>query len=141
MVVIPSEKEEQKALVTRCHNEGIMIISIENSLQMPINAILDIVKPYVKSNQLESIKKQLTRLMSILTSKRYSQGLYKGICDLFLPEYQLFIEMKKREGGVVSKEQLECHERLRNYGYTVVVAKGAAEAWKIIVDKKNKIDV
>lgn len=136
--LIPSEKEEQKALVTRCHNEGIMIISIENSLQMPINAILDIVKPYVKSNQLESIKKQLTRLMSILTSKRYAQGMLVGVPDLFLPSFQLFIEMKKREGGVVSKEQQECHERLRGFGYIVVVAKGAKEAWNAIQIEMEK---
>ena len=42
------EQEEQKALVTRCQMEGITIISIENSLQFPVNAVLDIVKPYCK---------------------------------------------------------------------------------------------
>lgn len=73
------EQEEQKALVTRCHMEGIYIVSTENSLQFPINAILDILKPFLKINQLEIIKKKLQLLMSKLTNKRYSQGMKKVI--------------------------------------------------------------
>lgn len=112
---IPSEHEEQKDLVNRCKQENIFIFAIPNGVYLK--------KDFAQLNKLKA------------------EGLVKGIPDLFVPKYKLFIEMKRRQGGVVSKEQLECHERLRNYGYTVVVAKGAAEAWKIIVDKKNKIDV
>ena len=86
------EQEEQKALVTRCHMEGIYIVSTENSLQFPINAILDILKPFLKINQLEIIKKKLQLLMSKLTNKRYSQGMKKGYPDLFIPEYKLYID-------------------------------------------------
>ena len=132
------EQEEQKALVTRCHMENIGVISIENSLQFPVNAVLDIVKPYVTITALESIKTRLHKLMSMLTNKRYSQGMLKGCPDLFLPELKLFIELKRRDGGVVSAEQLKVHKILRNYGYKVEVCHGAKEAYETICKYKNK---
>lgn len=126
------EQEEQKALVTRCQMEGIIIISIENSLQFPVNAVLDIVKPYCKITAIDSIKERLNKLMATLTNKRYAQGMLKGCPDLFLPEYRLFIEMKRRDGGVVSLEQQKVHKILKVMGYEVVVCHGAKSAWQII---------
>ena len=132
------EQEEQKALVTRCHMEKITIISIENSLQFPINAVLDIVRPYVNISAIETIKNRLQKLMSMLTNKRYSQGMLKGCPDLFIPEFNLFIELKKRDGGVVSAEQLKVHKILRSYGYKVEVCHGAKEAWQAIENERKK---
>lgn len=132
------EQEEQKAFVTRCHMENIGVISIENSLQFPVNAVLDIVKPYVKITALESIKTRLQKLMSMLTSKRYSQGMFKGCPDLFLPQFDLFIEMKRRDGGVVSLEQKKVHEWLRHLGYKVEVCHGAKEAWQAVENERKK---
>ena len=131
------EQEEQKALVTRCQMERITIISIENSLQFPINAVLDIVKPYVNLAAIDTIKNRLQKLMSMLTNKRYTQGMLKGCPDLFIPEFNLFIELKRRDGGVVSAEQLKVHKILRNYGYKVEVCHGAKEAWKTIEKVRN----
>lgn len=138
MNLIPDEAEEQKALVTRCHNESIMIISIENSLQIPINAIIDIIRPYVKVGTLERIKIKINKLMAILTNKRYAQGMLKGVPDLFLPDFNLFIEMKRREGGIVSKEQLECHKELIKRDYKVEVCHGANIAWQVIEKERGK---
>lgn len=132
------EQEEQKALVTRCQMEGITIINIENSLQFPINAVLDIVKPYVNLAAIDTIKNRLQKLMSMLTNKRYSQGMLKGCPDLFLPEFDLFIEMKRRDGGVVSLEQKKVHKILKNYGYKVEVCHGAKEAWQVIENERKK---
>lgn len=132
------EQEEQKALVTRCQMEGITIISIENSLQFPINAVLDIVKPYVSLAAMETIKIKLQKLMSMLTNKRYSQGMLKGCPDLFFPEFDLFIELKRRDGGVVSAEQFKVHKLLRSYGYKVEVCHGAKEAWQVIENERKK---
>lgn len=132
------EQEEQKALVTRCNMEKITIISIENSLQFPINAVLDIVKPYVNIAAIETIKNRLQKLMSMLTNKRYTQGMLKGCPDLFIPEFNLFIELKRRDGGVVSAEQLKVHKLLRNYGYKVEVCHGAKEAWQVIENERKK---
>ena len=131
------EQEEQKALVARCQMEGITIISIENSLQFPINAILDIVKPYVNIVAIEAITLKLQKLMSMLTNKRYSQGMLKGCPDLFFPEFNLFIELKRRDGGVVSLEQKKVHKILRNYGYKVEVCHGAKEAWQVIENSRG----
>lgn len=132
------EQEEQKALVTRCQMERITIISIENSLQFPINAVLDIVKPYVNLAAIDTIKNRLQKLMSMLTNKRYSQGMLKGCPDLFFPEFNLFIELKRRDGGVVSLEQKKVHKILRNYGYKVEVCHGAKEAWQAIENERKK---
>ena len=117
--------------------EGIYIVSTENSLQFPINAVLDILKPFLKINQIEIIKKKLQLLMSQLTNKRYSQGMKKGYPDLFIPEYKLYIELKRRYGGVVSLEQMACHKKLRSFGYEVAVCHGAKEAYETVCKYKK----
>lgn len=132
------ESAEQKALVTRCRMEDIPIISIENSLQFPIDAIIDIIKPYIKLTAIEPIKIKLNKLMNMLTNKRYSQGMLKGCPDLFIPGFDLFIEMKRRDGGVVSAEQLKVHKLLKKYGYKVEVCHGAKAAW-LIIEKERKL--
>ena len=128
----PDEKAEQKALVTRCKAEKIDVIGIENSLQFPISAILDIVRPFIRYDQMKKIEIALNKLMAILTNKRYSQGMFQGCPDLFFPEYRLFIEMKRRNGGICSEQQLKAHARLRKLGYIVEVCHGANKAWPII---------
>ena len=132
------EKEEQKALVTRCKMEGIMVIGIENSLQFPIDAVLDIIKPYSNPVAISCIKEKLKKLMSMLINKRYAQGMLKGCPDLFIPQFDLFIEMKRRDGGVVSAEQEKVHKELRNIGYKVKVCHGAKEAWQAIENERKK---
>lgn len=107
---IPSEHEEQKALINKCKQENIFIFAIPNGVHLK--------KDYAQLNKLKA------------------EGLINGIPDLFIPQYYLFIEMKKREGGIVSKEQQKCHECLRSYGYTVIVAKGAKCAWQAIQESK-----
>jgi len=46
----------------------------------------------------------------------------------------LFIELKRRHGGVVSREQKEIHKLLRAQGYRVEVCKGADAAIQAIID-------
>lgn len=105
----PTEHAEQVAFVARCRRENIFVFSIPNGVNLSDSKL--------RFAEMEKLK---------------AEGLVKGIPDLFLPQFQLFIEMKKRQGGVVSKEQLECHEKLRACGYTVVVARGAKCAWQEI---------
>lgn len=128
----PDEKAEQKALIVRCAIEKVLVISIENSLQFPITAVLDIIRPFVNFRQLKTIENQLNQLMAILTNKRYAQGMLKGCPDLFFPLFKLFIEMKRRNGGICSDEQLKVHAKLRKCGYTVEVCHGALNAWQVI---------
>jgi len=56
------------------------------------------------------------------------EGVRKGVPDLFVPSLQLFIEMKRQKGGVVSPEQKRWIEHLLDSGYYCIVAKGAADA-------------
>lgn len=72
------------------------------------------------------------------------EGLRAGVPDMFLPvlrgigigqlELGLFVELKRTRGGRVSAEQLEWHERLRDNGYCVVVARGAEQAIDAMCD-------
>lgn len=78
--------------------------------------------------------------------KMRRQGAVKGWPDIFLAvpdvdwdgdfevrtEYGLFIELKRRCGGVVSPEQHEIHALLREQGYLVEVCRGADEAIVVI---------
>ena len=69
-------------------------------------------------------------------------GAVKGWPDLMLPVFKrdsggvlyngLFIELKRRRGGVVSPEQVIVQTRLRAEGYCVHVCKGADEAIRVI---------
>jgi hypothetical protein len=71
--------------------------------------------------------------------KMKKAGNIKGWPDLFLPvpcesqhgQYYccgLFIELKRRRGGVVSSDQQAVHDLLREQGYRVEVCRGADEA-------------
>ena len=72
--------------------------------------------------------------------KMKKEGVKAGVPDLFIPEWRLFIEMKTRDGGVVSASQKSMINYLRSVGYTVEVAKGCEEAIKIVCDfVKNKV--
>lgn len=134
------EQAEQKALVTRCKMENIEVIGIENSLQFPINAILDIVKPYLSERELQIVKKRLQVLMAQLVEKRKNLGMRIGTPDLFIPKYHTFIELKKRDGGKPSKEQLEMQAILRSYGYTSEIIHGSKSAWELIERQRERYE-
>ena len=51
-----------------------------------------------------------------------------GVPDLFIPEWQLWIEMKRTKGGSVSMEQKDWMLYLQKVGYCVKVCKGAEDA-------------
>ena len=72
---------------------------------------------------------------SIHTAKLLKEeGVVPGIPDLFIPEWKIFIEMKRTKGGVVSKEQKAMIAYLQEIGYTAFVASGSTEASKKILD-------
>lgn len=66
------------------------------------------------------------------------QGVRAGVPDIFLPcpnpiHMGLFIEMKRRERGEVSKAQHEWIAELNKAGYRAVVCKGWEEAREEII--------
>ena len=70
--------------------------------------------------------------------QRMEVGLKSGVPDMFLPVarcglHGLFIELKRRKGGVVSKTQREWMDALAAQGYGVALAYGAGET-KIAIE-------
>ena len=57
-----------------------------------------------------------------------AEGVLPGVPDLFIPEWRIWVEMKRTKGGSVSKDQKELHKYLASVGYCVIVAKGCEEA-------------
>lgn len=71
--------------------------------------------------------------------KMKKAGAIKGWPDVMLPveseSYNgLFIELKRRRGGIVSQDQQAVHDLLREQGYRVEVCCGADEAICVISD-------
>jgi hypothetical protein len=56
------------------------------------------------------------------------EGTVKGIPDLFIPAWRLWVEMKRKKGGVLSPDQKEIIEYLKRVHYSVIVGKGAEDA-------------
>jgi hypothetical protein len=69
-----------------------------------------------------------------------SEGVLAGIPDLFIPEWRLWIEMKRAKGGRVSNEQKEFKIYLEKVGYEVIICKGAEDAMCKIQTFLNKKD-
>lgn len=58
------------------------------------------------------------------------EGVSPGVPDLFVPEWGLWIEMKRASGGVVSAVQKDWHRYLRDIGQRVIVAHGCKDAMR-----------
>ena len=58
----------------------------------------------------------------------------RGIPDLFIPEWRLWVEMKRKTGGRLSTEQKSMINYLQNIGYTVIVGIGAGDASRQVLE-------
>lgn len=98
----PSEHEEQAGFVRwfRDRFPGVLIFAIPNGEHRAV-----------------SVARRLK-----------AEGVVPGVPDLFVPEWRLWIEMKRIKGGRLSDEQKEIIQRLEAIGYTVIVGKGARDA-------------
>ena len=65
------------------------------------------------------------------------EGVMRGVPDLFVPAWGLWIEMKRTKGGVVSVEQADWIEYLQGLGYAAVVCRGCDEA-KVVSEKHRR---
>lgn len=63
-----------------------------------------------------------------VAAKMKATGVVKGVPDLFIPAWRLWIEMKRVKGGSLSKEQKDWIQYLESVGYRVIVGKGAEDA-------------
>lgn len=66
--------------------------------------------------------------------KLRAEGVSPGVPDLYVPAWGLWIEMKRRTGGVLSAAQKDWIEYLRSIGQTVFVCAGAVEARRMITE-------
>jgi hypothetical protein len=57
-----------------------------------------------------------------------AEGVSAGVPDLCIPAHSLWVEMKRRKGGTVSKDQKDWIEYLESAGHRVIVSRGADEA-------------
>lgn len=71
-----------------------------------------------------------------------SEGVMRGVPDLFVPEWSLWIEMKRIKGGRLSPEQRDWKRYLEEVGNTVFVAFGCEHAMELVdnfvVDMENR---
>lgn len=63
-----------------------------------------------------------------VAAKMKATGVVKGVPDLFVPAWHLWIEMKRTKGGSLSQEQKDWRDYLQSVGYWVIVGKGADDA-------------
>ncbi len=56
------------------------------------------------------------------------EGTVRGIPDLFIPEWKVWVEMKRTKGGSLSPEQKNIIIYLKSVGYQVLVCKGFLDA-------------
>ena len=72
---------------------------------------------------------------AISVAKRLKmEGVVRGIPDLFVPAWTLWIEMKRVSGGRLSTEQRQMIKYLEGIGHTVIIGKGAGDASKQVLD-------
>jgi len=63
-----------------------------------------------------------------------AEGVSKGVPDLFIPAYNLWVEMKRVKGGRLSPDQVNWMHYLKDVGHSCLVCYGAEDA-KQQIDK------
>jgi len=64
----------------------------------------------------------------VTATKMKATGTLPGVPDLHIPALNLWIEMKKAQGGSVSVVQKIMHDYLRSIGHTVIIGRGFEHA-------------
>lgn len=67
------------------------------------------------------------------------EGVLRGVPDLFIPEWRLWIEMKRIKGGVLSPEQKDWIEYLKNNDYVCMVGYGCEGAIREVEEWRKEI--
>jgi len=75
---------------------------------------------------------------SIGAGKKFkAEGVVAGVPDLFIPAWDVWVEMKRKTGGRLSPDQKEMIKYLESEGYKVIVGKGATDASRQIMEAKD----
>ena len=71
---------------------------------------------------------------SLATAGRLkAEGVSSGVPDLFIPEWKMWIEIKRSKGVSLSLEQKDWIKYLESVGFIFVVGKGAENAKQQII--------
>lgn len=110
-MTILKEKDEQSIFVKYCELKNIMVVHVPNEIMVS-----------------GSLKNKYAYINSLK-----SRGMKKGFPDLIVlaknsKSEVLFIEFKRKKGGVLSEEQKMWQFNLRSQGYSTCVVNGADEA-------------
>jgi hypothetical protein len=105
---IPTEHEEQRQFVQwfRKNWPDVRIFAIPNGAHL--------------AGTIAQRAAQVARLKA--------EGMVAGVPDVEIPEWNLYIEMKRQRGGKLYADQVRIHDALRRAGKTVMVAKGWEDA-------------
>lgn len=57
-----------------------------------------------------------------------AEGVVAGVPDLFVPEWRVWVEMKRTKGGSLSESQKDWIRYLRSVGHDVLICRGAVDA-------------
>ena len=108
MESLPSEHDEQVGLVNwfRQMFPGVLIFAIPNGEHRAV-----------------SVAKRLK-----------AEGVVPGMPDLHIPEWRLWVEMKRVKGGRLSKSQRDMIRYLESVGHKVIIGRGAADASRQILE-------
>lgn len=66
-----------------------------------------------------------------------AEGASPGVPDLYIPEWKLWIEMKRIKGGRLSPEQKDWIQYLESVGDDVIIAKGWEAARDAILERQK----
>lgn len=66
------------------------------------------------------------------------EGVKRGVPDYHIPEWNLWMELKRRTRGSLSKDQRRVISHLESIGHTVIVGRGAEDASKKILEFVQK---
>jgi len=86
----------------------------------------DGVKIYAIPNGGERSKSEAMRLKA--------EGVLRGVHDLHVPAWRLWVEMKRERGGSISAEQKEWAQYVRGLGDTAIFCYGSADAQRQILE-------
>ena len=75
----------------------------------------------------------------IEAAKFKMEGVSAGVPDLFIPEWSLWIEMKRQKRGVVSDVQKDWIAYLESIGHTCIVGHGFNDAMEKIQKIRNSL--
>ena len=72
-----------------------------------------------------------------VAAKLKATGAVRGIPDLHIPAWSMWVEMKRQKGGALSPEQKDIISYLESIGHAVIVGRGFEHAKAQIMESKQ----